>query len=155
MIVSLNFVNPTHVNDAVNKYFKRSFAQEVQFARANLLKNCPSLDVAKNVGVSPGSIDIVITTANFTVSTINKNAINYLQYTTDPDRARNACEPRAIVAGSGASAWKNKSFRCDHASETFLLRNAISKYTRQNKRYVGAMCCPIFIERFLSLHKLL
>ena len=133
LIVSLNFVNPNQVNDAVNKYFKRSFAEEVQFARANLLKNCPSLDVAKNVGVSPGSIDIVITTVNFSISTINKKAINYLQYTTDPDRTRNACEPRATVAGSGASAWKNKSFRCDHASKrSCCLMQSSSTRARKN-----------------------
>ena len=101
-----------------NKDLKAEYVDAVRRARKNLLDRCPSLslDSIRKVGVTPGSIDIVITTVNFTTPTMDKTAKHYLNYPVDPNPSRKACEPRATVAQWSTDQWANKSFKCDYTS---------------------------------------
>ena len=62
------------------------------------------------------SIDIVITTVNFTTPINDKTAENYFNYPVDPIPSRKACDPRATVAQWTIDQYVNKSFKCDYTS---------------------------------------
>ena len=100
------------------KAMENKYVAAVRLARKNLLDRCPSLSLEsiRRVGVTPGSIDIVITTVNFTTPTMDKTAKHYLNYPVDPNPSRKACEPRATVAQWSTDQWANKSFKCDYTS---------------------------------------
>ena len=101
-----------------SKGTRNKYADAVRRARKNLLDRCPSLnaDSIRQVGITPGSIDIVITTVNFTTPINDKTAKKYFNYPLDPVPSRKACDPRATVAQWTIDQYVNKSFKCDYTS---------------------------------------
>ena len=63
-------VDASEVLRIIERSRSNTFASTVNRARTDLLQRCPSLlpSAVSKVGVAPGSIDIVITTVNFTTS---------------------------------------------------------------------------------------
>ena len=94
---------------------KQNARRAVRLARKELIERCPSIaanSMAK-VGVGPGSLDIIISTANFTKKRIGEGGKHLVHTTVDPNATRNACEPRATVDNTFPT---NELFWCDHAS---------------------------------------
>ena len=126
ILVQFNLVNPKHVNNAI---FKSSYTNEVRKARRNLLARCDSLKninkIKQHVGIEPGSIDIVITTVNFTIITNDEKSKFYVDYRIDDDKNRNACEPRATVSTS--MKWSTRNNINNNSKKTYFKINLFTK----------------------------
>lgn len=76
-----------------------TFASAVNRARADLLRRCPSLlpSAMSKVGVAPGSIDIIITTVNFTTSSDPASPVHVKL---DVGKENLYCDPRSRRDGN-------------------------------------------------------
>ena len=122
----------TKDTDAANEHLDK-YTKAIRQARKKLLHRCPSLNIEtmSKVGVEPGSLDIVITTANFTTSITNEKAKFYIKYPVDVET--NKCEPRATTSQFESKKWENVSFRCDHtSSKPCCVQNPSTDYVNGN-----------------------
>jgi hypothetical protein len=102
----------------IDEAHRQQYKPAVNKARADFLRRCPSLSPSKTseVGVAPGSLDIVITTVNFTTSS-DPDSPTYVKL--DIDNINFTCEPRATIDehehGPGTKVWPQfHPHRCDH-----------------------------------------
>ena len=106
--------------EVISRQRVNTFTSKVNRARTDLLQRCPSLlpSAMSKVGVTPGSIDIVITTVNFTTSSDPTSPVHVKL---DVGKENNYCEPRATIDehehGPGTKQWgKFHPQRCDHTT---------------------------------------
>lgn len=101
--------NPFSSKDEQMKHHRESFKEAVNLERRRVLSQCPSLkqDRVGLLGAKPGSLDIVITTVNFT---------SFFDFKVDSNESRAGCDYGAATM-MGLPPSMSTYHPCDHESE--------------------------------------